>query len=164
MMRLCFLIALSASLQFLQSEEIPIEIEIAKTHAQRTWGLMNRTSMPENQGMLFYYPAGTLWMFNTKMDLSAAFLDEDGRIIEITELKAYPEMMDPKRPVNNLNDFRKYPMDDKILEFFREKGYPIPLKSKYLLEMNKDWFKRHEVNVGDVVIWNESSTKAYIKR
>ncbi len=145
------------------ANEIPLTLEFAKTYEERTWGLMQRTFLAENHGMLFYSPKGQIWMFNMFMDLSVAFLDETGKIIGIAELKAYPEMMDSRRPVNQLHDLRKYPSSDKVYRFFLDKSYPVPNRAKYALEMNRNWFVTHGVKVGDQVIWHGESTHGYIK-
>lgn len=147
----------------LSAEIIPITLEIAHANEQRAWGLMKRPSMPENHGMLFYQPKGHIWMFNTMMDLSIAFLDRKGKIIQITELKAYPEKMDPRRPVNDLQDMRKYPHTDPIFQFFLERSCVIPSFTEYALEMNKEWFDRHQVHLGDSVKWQPRTGQAYIE-
>lgn len=146
----------------LSALRIPIEIEVAYTREQRAWGLMQRTYLPENRGMLFYYSKG-LWMFNTMIDLSAAFLDAHGKILEIVELKSYPEMMDANRPVNKLTDMRKYPSNDKTYIFFAQKAKRSPPHAQYALEMNKGWFKKHGIKPGDRVIWDSNSPYAYIE-
>lgn len=159
-----FLLAATLFTAHLNTEEIPITLEIAKTPEQRAWGLMKRSQMPKDHGMLFSHLGGCMWMFNTFMDLSVAFLDEDGNIIEIAELKSYPEKMDPKRPVNNLQDMWKYPHGDKVNEFFLKHSYPIPCYARYALEMNSRWFPDHAVKVGDKVTWDEGSSTGMIKK
>lgn len=146
----------------LKAGTIPIELEIAFTEEERAWGLMQRSHLPENRGMLFYFPKGNLWMFNTLIDLSAAFLDDKGSILEIAELKSYPEMMDPHRPVNKLSEMWKYPADDKIYLFFLQKSKALPRGTYYILEMNKEWFKKKGVTVGDKVVWHLNSSQASI--
>lgn len=165
-MRFFFLLAFTfiGFFHSLDAEEIPITLEIAQSHEQRAWGLMRRTSLPEDHGMLFYHPRQFIWMFNTWIDLSVAFLDEKGIILEIVELQAHPEMMDPLRPVNNPDDMRKYPGNDKVIQFFVSKSWPVPSHAKYALEMNKHWFDRHGIKTGDKVIWDVSSSKGYVKK
>jgi uncharacterized membrane protein (UPF0127 family) len=68
-----------------------IQAEIADTPERRQTGLMNRTSMPMNSGMLFVFEekAGhCFWMFNTKISLSIAFIADDGKIVNIEEMQA----------------------------------------------------------------------------
>ena len=92
------------------SNTIPIIIEHAQIPEELTWGLMQRNELPTNHGMLFHYPTDqfiSLWMFNCLKDLSAAFINRKGIILEIHELKAYPYQMDPNRVVYSPKDFAK---------------------------------------------------------
>lgn len=156
-----FLFIFSLTFNSLGAEQIAIVLEHAKTEEQMMWGLMQRESLPENQGMLFHYPCAkksSIWMFNCLIDLSVAFLDSEGKILEIYELKAYPEKMDPKRPVYSIDHLTKlYPADDPILSFFRKNKVVSTLPAHYCLEMNAHWFKEHSVKPGDFVTWDEKS-------
>ena len=71
-----------------------IEAEVAATPEARAQGLMFRESMPSSRGMLFVFPqpAGhCMWMRNTLLPLAVAFIDEEGRIINIAEMKPQTE-------------------------------------------------------------------------
>ena len=64
--------------------------EVAATDSSRTIGLMHRRMMPENRGMLFVFPYAapqSFWMMNTYVPLSIAFLDENGTIVNIDDMK-----------------------------------------------------------------------------
>ncbi len=146
-------------------KSIPITIEYAITDDERTWGLMGRDSLPENHSMLFIYQYPryvSFWMFNCFIDLSIAYLQDDGTIQEIHTLKSYPEKMDPKRPIKNIKDFNLYPPDDPIFAFFQKNAAKSSFKTKYVLEMESDWFDRHGVKIGDRVVWLYPSTSAQI--
>lgn len=102
-----------------------IQAELADTPKAREVGLMNRTSMPTNSGMLFVFDqkAGhCFWMNNTKIPLSIAFIADDGKIVNIEEMQAGTTNNHcPKAAV------------------------------RYALEMNKQWFSERVIVPGAVV-------------
>ncbi len=67
-----------------------MQAEIAATEEQGEIGLMYRRSMPDNAGMLFVLPVqrAVFWMENTYIPLSIAFLDKNGTILELHDMKA----------------------------------------------------------------------------
>jgi uncharacterized membrane protein (UPF0127 family) len=70
--------------------EKEIAVEIADTPDERARGLMGRTSLPEDAGMIFVYPEpteGGYWMKNTLIPLSIAFYDLDGKILRILDME-----------------------------------------------------------------------------
>lgn len=109
--------------------EIPLTIkgqkitaEVAATDNTRMTGLMHRRMMPENRGMLFVFPYAqplSFWMMNTYLPLSIAYLDEQGVIVNITDMK--PLTTDP---------------------------HPSSKPAKYALEMNQGWFAKHGIKAG----------------
>ena len=102
-----------------------IQAELADTPKAREVGLMNRTSMPTNSGMLFIFEqkAGhCFWMNNTKIPLSIAFIADDGKIVNIEEMQAGTTNNHcPKAAV------------------------------RYALEMNKQWFSERVISPGSVI-------------
>jgi len=99
-----------------------IEAEVASTPAQRELGLMNRKELGTNQGMMFIFdrPAGVcMWMKNTLIPLSVAFLDNDGVILNVEEMK----------PQTETNHCASKP-------------------ALYALEMNAEWFKHKGIKPG----------------
>lgn len=102
-----------------------IQAELADTPRTREVGLMNRTSMPTNSGMLFVFEqkAGhCFWMSNTKIPLSIAFIADDGKIVNIEEMQAQTTNNHcPQAPV------------------------------RYALEMNRQWFSERVIVPGMVI-------------
>lgn len=112
-----------------QLPEIPLSInghkltaEVAYTDPTRTEGLMHRRILPENRGMLFVFreiAVHAMWMMNTHVPLSVAFLDAKGVIINI-------EDMEPRT----------------------QDTHPAAKPAKYALEMNKGWFAKRGIKPG----------------
>ena len=99
-----------------------IEAEVAADQSSRMQGLMNRRSMPANQGMLFVFSQAQrhcMWMRNTLLPLSVAFLDEEGRILNIEDMK----------PQTESNHCAAGP-------------------ARFALEMNKGWFSSKGLKPG----------------
>jgi uncharacterized membrane protein (UPF0127 family) len=69
-----------------------LHVEYASSPDERQRGLMERTELAESAGMLFRFPAlkrQCLWMKDTPLPLSAAFLDEQGRVINLIDLEPH---------------------------------------------------------------------------
>ena len=99
-----------------------IQAEVAHTDPLRQRGLMHRKDMPEQQGMLFVFPVRAqhcMWMKNTLLPLAVAFLDDDGRIINVEEMA----------PQTESNHCARTP-------------------ARYALEMNRNWFKQRGLSAG----------------
>jgi uncharacterized membrane protein (UPF0127 family) len=99
-----------------------IKAMVADSPEERSTGLMFRTEMAANEGMLFVFddPAQQcFWMKNTLLPLSAAFVADDGTVVNIEDMK--PQSLDShcsKAPV------------------------------RYVLEMNKGWFAKKGIRAG----------------
>lgn len=141
-------------------QQIPITLEFAKTADELTWGLMQRPSLPQDHGMLFIYPEpakASIWMFNCLINLSVAFIDENGMIRQINELKAYPDKIDSKRPVRSPHELKLYSLKDPFIRFFEKRSVSTRFAVSFVLEMNAYWFQKHGVKVGDQLRWDEGS-------
>ncbi len=71
-----------------------MEVQIAQTPRQRQIGLMHRKEMPQHEGMLFIFEqAGVqcFWMRNTLIPLTAAFLADDGTIVNLADMQPLSE-------------------------------------------------------------------------
>ena len=112
-----------------QLPEIPLTVaghrlmvEVAGTEATRVQGLMHRRILPENRGMLFVFREAAhhaMWMMNTHIPLSVAFLDERGLIINIADMQ--PQTRDT---------------------------HAATKPAKYALEVNQGWFAKRGIKPG----------------
>jgi uncharacterized protein len=71
------------------TKSVTIKVELARTPAQMQQGLMGRTSLPRNAGMVFLFGQptnGSFWMKDTKIPLSIAFFGKRGRILRIMNM------------------------------------------------------------------------------
>jgi len=87
-----------------------IDTQVASTPDQRATGLMFRQEMPQGEGMLFVFEEATpqcFWMKNTLLPLTAAFITDDGTIVNLANMK--PQTSDshcsakPVRYVREMN-------------------------------------------------------------
>jgi len=143
----------------------PIVLEHAIEPNQLRWGLMGRKALEPYHGMTFNFAQSTklsFWMFNCFIDLAVAFCDQDHIIREIHKLKAFPEKMDSKRPINSLQDLKQYPPYDPIVGFFKKQTIQSKITSKLALEMVGGWFEENNVHPGDVAVWHVLSKHGFI--
>lgn len=102
-----------------------LKVEVAASEAERNRGLMFRKSLPREEGMLFifddpgYY---AMWMKNTLIPLSVAFVDREGVILNIADMA--PQTLDSHLAAG---------------------------PALYAIETNKGWFAAHHVQAGDKV-------------
>jgi uncharacterized membrane protein (UPF0127 family) len=102
-----------------------IEAEVAHTQRGRMQGLMGRRGMAKQRGMLFVFDTPgkhCMWMKNTFIPLAVAFLDDNGRIVNI-------EAMQPKTENNHCA------------------AQPV----RYALEMNLGWFRQRGLGPGTTI-------------
>ena len=103
----------------------PLKVEVALSDAQRMQGLMHREKLGKNDGMLFVFdePAyQSMWMKNTLIPLSVAFLDGDGVILNILDME--PHTLTPNMSAG---------------------------PARYAVETNKGWFAERGLKAGDRV-------------
>ncbi|MEO6625509.1 MAG: DUF192 domain-containing protein [Burkholderiaceae bacterium] len=106
----------------LQAGMHQIDAQVALTPDQRQIGLMFRADMPQHEGMLFVFEQASpqcFWMKNTLLPLTAAFVADDGTIVNLTDMK--PQSTDPHCSAK-----------------------PV----RYVLEMNAGWFARKSIKAG----------------
>lgn len=100
----------------------PVDAEVAATAAERQIGLMYRFNLPADRGMLFVFPERqplAFWMRNTFIPLSIAFIDAEGRILNVEDMAPRDETSVPSRGL-----------------------------ALYALEMRKGWFADRGVGAG----------------
>ena len=99
-----------------------LDVQVAQTPQERQIGLMFRKDMPQHEGMLFVFeqPASQcFWMRNTLLPLTAAFVADDGTIVNLADMK--PQS------------------DDSHCS-----AKPV----RYVLEMNQGWFAKRNIQAG----------------
>src|SRR4029078_4474297 len=103
----------------------PLKVELAVEEPQRLQGLMYRKSMAKEDGMLFIFDEPgyhSIWMKNTLIPLSVAFVDKDGVILNIAD------------------------MEPLTLDSHQAAGPTV-----YAIETNKGWFAGKNIKPGDKV-------------
>ncbi len=99
-----------------------LDTQVAITPSQHAIGLMYRKEMDQQEGMLFVFPSAGMqcfWMKNTQIPLTAAFLADDGMILNLADMK--PQTEDSHCPIK-----------------------PV----RYVLEVNKGWFAKRGIKPG----------------
>lgn len=99
-----------------------IDAQVALTPEQREIGLMQRKDMPQHEGMIFIFEQPSqqcFWMKNTLLPLTAAFVADDGTIVNMADMK--PQTTDSHCSTQ-----------------------PV----RYVLEMNKGWFAKKGIKAG----------------
>jgi len=134
---------------------LSLQVEHARTPEEIQLGLMGREVVEE--GMLFHFSTlerRSFWMMGVHVDLDLAFLDEEGIVLEVHRLKAYPAMMDPQRPVRVLDDLKQYPLNDPVRRFFGRRAVRSKARVAYALEMPAGWLAEHGVGPGTQITLN----------
>lgn len=106
--------------------KLQLDVAIAKDEAAREQGLMKVKSLGPNEGMLFIFPSPqrvAFWMKDTSLPLSIAYLNANGRILEIHDLK---------------------PFDEHSL-------LSSSSTVVYVIEAPQGWFSEHQILPGDLV-------------
>lgn len=110
-----------------------VRVDVAMTDATREKGLMFREKMGKNEGMLFvfsYLGYHAMWMRNTPLPLSVAFMDDAGKILSIHDMEPFSDA-------------------------FHQSAGP----ARFALEMNKGWFAAHRLKPGDSIKGLEKAPK-----
>ena len=103
-----------------------LDVELAETPQQIAKGLRFRETLAEDAGMLFIFAKPqrlSFWMKDASIPLSIAYIQPDGKIVQIRAMKPYDET-----PVPSLSD-----------------------AVSYALLVNQGWFERHGISAGTVI-------------
>ena len=79
-------------------ERVEVPVEIAAPYAEKQRGLMGRTALAEDAGMLFVFDREqqlSFWMKDTLIPLSIAYINESGRIVDIQDMQPLDETPHP---------------------------------------------------------------------
>jgi uncharacterized membrane protein (UPF0127 family) len=109
-----------------------VTAEVAKSIKEIATGMMFRESMGENEGMLFVFgrPHQTsFYMKNTIVPLSGAYIDSEGKILEIHKMEPHNQAGIPSKKDN----------------------------IQFVLEMNQGWFEKNGISVGTRVVTERGS-------
>lgn len=105
-----------------------ITAEIAETPAQHSQGLMYRTQLNSNEGMLFVFKDEQIrefWMKNTLINLDIGYFNKDMVLVDIQHMKAVTSVLQKDIPT-----------------------YPSKLPAQYALEVPENWFKKNNLTEG----------------
>ena len=103
-------------------------VEVVSTPRDRERGLMGRDALPPDTGMLFVYPGDRrlrFWMKDCRGPLSAAFMDREGRILNVAEMAPGAGIPDEELP------------------YYASEG-----EARFVLEMEGGWFARKGIGPG----------------
>lgn len=112
-----------------------IEAEVAANNAARMQGLMQRKSMAPQRGMLFVFDRDAqhcMWMKNTFLPLSVAFIDASGKILNIEDMQPHSE-----------------------------DNHCAAQPARYALEMNVGWFAQRGIKGGDRIGGIDKAPRAF---
>lgn len=120
------------------SDTVRVTVDIAERDDQRSYGLMERTELGENEGMIFLYteeqPADAgFWMYRTRIPLDIAFYHQNGTIVRILTMEPCPDV-DPRGC----------------------RSYPPGVPYMGALEMNRGFFARHGITEGDRIMLQDT--------
>ncbi len=120
-----FSLSLSALEATFEGKSIVLNLTVANTDSLRRKGLMHVRKLDKNNGMIFIWPKSAqhcMWMKNTPLPLSIAYLSKDGSILEIYDM---------------------VPLSEKSVCSLK--------KARMAVEVNQGWFKTNQITVGDKI-------------
>lgn len=100
-----------------------LNVAVSNTNSSRKKGLMNQALLEKNSGMIFIWPTSKkhcMWMKDTPLPLSVAYLSSSGRILEIYDMVP-----------------------------FSEESICSNQKARMAIEVNQGWFSKNEIGIDD---------------
>ena len=107
------------------NKNVSLTLIVSNTDATRRKGLMNQKILKKNTGMIFIWPSSKrqcMWMKDTPLPLSVAFISSNGRILEIYDMVP-----------------------------FSEESICSVQRARMAVEVNQGWFKKNNIIVGDTI-------------
>ena len=107
------------------NKNVSLTLIVSNTDETRRKGLMHQKVLEKNSGMIFIWPSSKrqcMWMKNTPLPLSVAFISSNGRILEIYDMVPFSE--------------------ESICSIQR---------ARMAVEVNQGWFKKNNIIVGDTI-------------
>ena len=107
------------------NKNVSLTLIVSNTDATRRKGLMNKKILEKNTGMIFIWPSSKrqcMWMKDTPLPLSVAFISSNGRILEIYDMVP-----------------------------FSEESICSEQRARMAVEVNQGWFKKNYIIVGDTI-------------
>ena len=108
-----------------ESKSAKLNLIVSNTDISRRKGLMNQTALEKDSGMIFIWSSSKkqcMWMKDTSLPLSVAYLSTDGMILEIYDM---------------------VPLSEKSVCSLK--------KARMAVEVNQGWFKTNQITVGDTI-------------
>ena len=108
---------------------VSVAAEMAETPAERSEGLMYRTSMGELKAMMFSFAESTrltFWMYHTRIPLTIIFLDDGLKIVDMQNMAPCPGEDPDACPV-----------------------YASRMNARYAIEVNQGFVEKYRINLGD---------------
>ncbi len=116
-------------IQLVQNKKVKaLIVDLASTAKEHEYGMMNRTKLAPDEGMLFVFAnpeVREFWMKNTLVDLDIAYIDQNKKIIDIQTMKAVTSVLQTQLAT-----------------------YPSKGPAQFALEVKAGWFKKNKISVG----------------
>lgn len=120
--------AFAFQIEQIQIDNLKLKVEVATTVEEHALGLMRRTSLAADSGMLFVFEDESIrrfWMKNTYIPLTIGFFDKSGVLVDMQDMEPVRSEIQTQIP-----------------------QYQSLKPAKYALEVNRNWFKKNKLSLG----------------